>query len=69
MSTIGLPAIIDANAGVHLTDVAVLPLSELLFYLQPVVLLTLPLVDMGACLPYIDITDSRKSTPEPGIAL
>ena len=69
MSTIGLPVIIDANAGVLLTDVAGIPLSELLFYFQPIVLLILPLVDMGACLPYIDITDSRKSAPAPGIAL
>ena len=69
MSTIGLPVIIDANAGVLLTDVAGIPLSELLFYLQPIVLLILSLVDMGACLPYIDITDSTKSAPEPGIAL
>ena len=69
MSTTDLPVIIDANAGVLLTDVVGLPLSELLFYLRPIVLHNLPLVDMGAGLPYIDITDSSESAPEPGIAL
>ena len=68
MSTTDVPVIIDANAGVLLTDVG-LPLSELLFYLRPIVLHNLPLVDMGAGLPYIDITDSSESAPEPGIAL